>query len=59
MFKTGDIIKSKYGVMHVIAHIDKDKIYFLERNTVYMVDNDPNEWEIVDKTTLLGLEATE
>ena len=59
MFKIGDIIKSKYGVMHVIAHIDKDKIYFLERDVIYMVDNDPTQWEIVDKATLLNLEVAD
>lgn len=57
MFKTGDIIKSKYGVMHVIAYVDKNYIYFLDRNIVYKVENNRNDWEIVDKTLLLGLEA--
>jgi hypothetical protein len=54
VFKVGDIVKSKWGIMHVIAHLDKDNIYFIEQNTIYAVDNNPKDWEIVDKTKLFN-----
>lgn len=59
MFNVGDIVKSKWGAMHVIAYIDNDKIYFLEKNVIYAVDNNPEDWEIVDKTKLFNKEVAE
>lgn len=55
MFKIGDVIKSKWGVMHTIAYIDEKIIYFVEGNAIYGVENKSDEWELVDKEELFGL----
>ena len=54
--KVGDVIKSKFGVMHTVANVDEKYIYFVEDKVIYRVDNNTNDWEIVDKKELFEYE---
>lgn len=51
-FKIGDIVKSKYGVMHTVAYVNDEHIYFVEGKAIIEVDNEPNDWEICYKGEL-------
>lgn len=50
--KVGDVIKSNFGVMHTVAHVDEKYIYFVEDKAIYRVENNTNDWEIVNKKEL-------
>lgn len=50
--KVGDVVKSKFGVMHTVAHVDEKYIYFVEDKVIYSVENNTNEWKVLDKKEL-------
>ena len=50
--KVGDVVKSNFGVMHTVAHVDKKHIYFVEHDVIYAVDNNTNDWKIINKNEL-------
>ena len=54
--KVGDVVKSKFGVIHTVAHVDEKYIYFIEYEVIYRVENNTNDWEIVDKKELFEYE---
>lgn len=50
--KVGDVVKSSFGVMHTVAHVDEKYIYFIDHNVIHAVDNNANDWKIMDKKEL-------
>ena len=50
--KVGDVVRSKFGITHTVAHVNKKYIYFVEHNFIYAVENNTKDWEIVDKKEL-------
>ncbi len=58
MFKVGDIVKSKFGVMHTVAYVDDNVICFVEGCGIYTVANDPNDWTICTEEVLQEIKAS-
>lgn len=57
--KVGDVVKSKFGVMHTVAHVDEKYIYFVEDKVIYSVENNTNEWKVLDKKELFKVKKAD